>query len=286
MFSPRSWSNRIVLSLVLATLVVAGAATALVALAQQRPPVQVPPSKPTEGSPMQLTGSRWQWQRSEYSDDSTVVVRDPSRYTLEFLPDGRLAIRADCNQVLGRYSQNGSQLTIELGPSTLVACPPDSQADVFVRELPQVASHVFDGGNLVLNLKVDTGNMIFSPLARPELVGSEWRLVSYNNGRGAVVSVLPEPPASATFTAEGQIHGSAGCNTYRGSYTVSEETLSIGPLATTRMACAPPVMAQEQAFLQALESATQYCFEADRLVLRNAAGAMQAIFTPAGAAGR
>jgi heat shock protein HslJ len=234
---------------------------------------------------MQLSGSSWQWQRSEYADGSTVVVADPSRYTLEFLPAGRLAIRADCNQVLGSYTQDGQQLTVQLGPSTLVGCPTDSQADVFLRDLGGAATHVFDDGNLVLNLKVDSGNMIFSPLPRRELVGPTWQLLSYNNGRGAVVSVLPEPLANATFTAEGQVRGSAGCNTYRGAFTARGETLSIGPLATTRMACSPPVMQQEQAFLQALESATQYRFEANRLVLRNAEGAMQAIFAPVGATG-
>ena len=66
------------------------------------------------------------------SDDTTIAVGEPSKYTLQFQADGNVAIRADCNQVLGRYTTSGNaQLTIELGPSTLVGCPPGSQADVF-----------------------------------------------------------------------------------------------------------------------------------------------------------
>jgi heat shock protein HslJ len=96
-------------------------------------------------------------------DGSDTSVNDPSRYTLEFLPDGRLAIGADCNRATGQYNREGSGLTIALGPSTLAACPDDSQADDFLRYLEDVASFVIEDNTLYLNLRVDAGTMVFTP---------------------------------------------------------------------------------------------------------------------------
>ena len=57
-------------------------------------------------------------------------------------------------------------------------------------------------------------------------------------------------------------------------------SLAIGPLATTRLACAEPVMDQEQAFLTALQASTRYELTADRLTLRNDDGAIQVDLLP------
>ena len=63
-----------------------------------------------------------------------------------------------------------------------------------------------------------------------------------------------------------------------GPYQSAGSSLTIGPLATTRMLCAQPVMDQETAFLAALQKASQYQFESGRLMLRDATGATQATF--------
>ena len=55
-------------------------------------------------------------------------------------------------------------------------------------------------------------------------------------------------------------------------------SVSIGPLTTTRLACADEVMEQEQAYLAALQASTQYELTADRLTLRNDDGAIQVDF--------
>src|SRR3712207_8881650 len=49
-----------------------------------------------------------------------------------------------------------------------------------------------------------------------------FRSQSYNNGRGGVVSVLPEPPLTATFGEDGVVTGNAGCNLYRATYTSAD----------------------------------------------------------------
>jgi heat shock protein HslJ len=75
----------------------------------------------------------------------------------------------------------------------------------------------------------------------------------------------------ATF-AEGSVSGSTGCNRYMGQYTVDGETLEIGTLATTRMACAPPADAVEQEYVAALEQVTGWRIDDGELVLVDGSG--------------
>jgi heat shock protein HslJ len=116
---------------------------------------------PAAGEPQTLTGVVWKWEQFLESNDETLVVDDPSRYTLEFLPDGQVSILADCNQVRGSYTTDGSQLSIQLGPSTLMACPPGSLDSQYLQYLGEVVSYVFDGDKLALALRYDTGIMTF-----------------------------------------------------------------------------------------------------------------------------
>jgi heat shock protein HslJ len=115
----------------------------------------------TESDNETLNGVVWKWEQFLESNDNTVVVDDPDRYTLEFLADGTVAIQADCNQASGTYIVEGSNLTIEVGPTTLAMCPPGSLSDRYLQHLGQVVSHVFDGGMLALSLRYDTGIMTF-----------------------------------------------------------------------------------------------------------------------------
>jgi heat shock protein HslJ len=264
----------------LSALVLVGALAAMLAarVAAQTVPVQMPSPRPAPEPAGDPTQGTWQWVRTEYGDDSIVVALDPGRYTIAFGPDGRLAIRADCNQVVGTYTLQGPALTPRLGPGTLVGCPPDSQADVFVRDLGAVATYVFSGENLVLNMRLDTGNMIFEQQPAALLAETNWHVQSYNNGLAGVTSPLPQTQLTANFGSDGTVTGRAGCNTYRGSYTVEGGALSFGPLATTRMACPAPTMEQERAFLAALQATSQFSLTAERLTLRDGNGSTQVVF--------
>jgi heat shock protein HslJ len=75
---------------------------------------------------------------------------------------------------------------------------------------------------------------------------------------------IPGSEITAEFS-DGQVTGSAGCNTYTGNYrstrAAGRNTIEIDPLATTRMMCDQALMDQEGLYLTALESATQYTIE-------------------------
>ena len=71
---------------------------------------------------------------------------------------------------------------------------------------------------------------------------------------------------ASVVIADGQVAGSAGCNTYSGDVTSDGgQMLTVGPLINTQMACPEPIMEQETTYLQALQSALQWSYVAGQL---------------------
>ena len=60
------------------------------------------------------------------------------------------------------------------------------------------------------------------------------------------------------FEVDGSIKGNGGCNNFSGSLQMSEGELSVGELASTRMACPPEIMDREVAFMRALQDTAQF----------------------------
>src|SRR5829696_20391 len=110
-----------------------------------------------------LTGVRWAWQTCQGSDGTIVRPDDPSQYTVEFLPDGTLAIQVDCHHAVGTYTVDNSTVDLRIGERTTAICPPGALMDRFLRDLDQVTSHVFRGGKLYLALPMDAGVHAFAP---------------------------------------------------------------------------------------------------------------------------
>jgi heat shock protein HslJ len=245
----------------------------------QAPQVTAAAQPVPSGSGQQLMGTVWKWTTTQMNDGSSKTPSDPNQYLIEFLADGHVAVQADCNRVAGTYTVNSNQLAITLGPSTLAACPPGSLGDEFVKQLGNIGSYLFKGENLILEIKMDSGSMIFAPSAPAGVPGTSWEVISYNNGKQAVVSVINGSAISLNFGTDGQVSGNAGCNTYSGGYQASGNALKVGPLASTMMACDKPasVMDQEQQYLAALQNSATYEIAGDTLTIRDASGAMQVV---------
>ncbi len=113
------------------------------------------------GGDATLTGQVWEWgSAATDAPGSETVIPEPERYTIEFLDDGTISSKADCNQVNGEYtSPGGGALTITLGASTLVACPEDSMADAFLAGLAGTSSYAIENGQL--SLTTTAGTMTF-----------------------------------------------------------------------------------------------------------------------------
>jgi heat shock protein HslJ len=67
--------------------------------------------------------------------------------------------------------------------------------------------------------------------------------------------------------ADGRVSGRGGCNGYGGSYTLAGDALTFGPLAATKMACAPALMDQEQRYFDTLAKVTHYAVADDGALL-------------------
>jgi uncharacterized lipoprotein YbaY len=104
----------------------------------------------------EVEGILWQW-------DNTTVT-DPSRYTIEFLGDGSLAVQADCDRSRGSYTIGGATLTISGMAITLTACPGVSQDRAFLEQLSSVNGFHREGETLVLTHSVDPSEMNFVPV--------------------------------------------------------------------------------------------------------------------------
>jgi heat shock protein HslJ len=83
--------------------------------------------------------------------------------------------------------------------------------------------------------------------------------------------------------ANGQVTGTAGCNSFNASYQTSGNTISVGPTSGGMMMCAEPagVMEQESQFLAALQSAATFRITGDTLELRTAGDQIAVTFNRA-----
>jgi heat shock protein HslJ len=234
------------------------------------------PVVPTPPLPNSLVGRTWAWLET-VTPEATIGANDPTRYTVDFQADGTAAIKADCNTVLATYTTDGQSLTITPGPTTLVACPEDSQADQFIQQLSNAAVYFFQGDELFIDQFASAGTMRFVSLAATSSgpadesaggtpptgpAGQTFRVVSFGPA-GAETPVITGTQITALFDTEQQlVSGSSGCNTYTGSLNTATGAFAIGPLASTMMACAEPagIMEQETAFLAALGGATSFAW--------------------------
>ncbi|MFC1952049.1 META domain-containing protein [Chloroflexota bacterium] len=103
-----------------------------------------------------------------------------------------------------------------------------------------------------------------SAITASDLEGTAWILESYGEPEN-LKDILTDTEITAEFiSSEGTVKGSAGCNSYFGSYEVEGSQLSLpGPIAVTEMYCMEPegVMEQEQQYLEILQAAESYSTE-------------------------
>ena len=114
-----------------------------------------PPANP-------LTNINWLWTTlTETNPAGQSIIPNPENYNLVFHNDGSLFYKADCNLGNGTYTTSSSEMSITLGPATLVDCGEGSLSNQYMTLLGSVAAYAFEGGNLSLGLKNDAGSMGF-----------------------------------------------------------------------------------------------------------------------------
>jgi heat shock protein HslJ len=89
------------------------------------------------------------------------------------------------------------------------------------------------------------------PVIAGSLEGS-WVLADLNGGGApaAEVTLMFDPGDQGTS----RVAGKSGCNRFTGGWKQDGQSVTFGPLASTMMACPPPIMEVEQRFLKTLEA--------------------------------
>ena len=76
-----------------------------------------------------------------------------------------------------------------------------------------------------------------------------------------------------TLDEDGRAFGTSGCNHFTGGFTLDGAALRFGPVAGTRMACAPPAMAQDQHLHAAFDRVRGWRTDGTALLLTDEGGA-------------
>ena len=219
---------------------------------------------------LSLEGNLWGLKSVAGSDGQMADVIPDSEVTAEFVA-GQVSGSAGCNRYFGSYELSGNSLTMAgpFGITEMFCASPSGvmeQESQYITTLQEAASYEIDGDQLQIT-NADGQTILVYTLVQPtSLEGTLWLMLSYNNGKDALVSALLGTEITAEFM-DGTVSGSAGCNNYSAAYELDGDRISVGPAATTRMFCGEPegIMEQENQYLEALQSTATYEINADVL---------------------
>lgn len=201
------------------------------------------------------------------------------------LEDGTASGTGGCNRYSVSYTLDGDSLTFGAIASTFMAClgPAGDAEAAYLENLGAVALWASDGASLTLS-DASGAALLGYAAQEPASVVGDWIASGVNNGSGGVVSSAATSDVTATFSVDGELRGSDGCNDYSGTYEVDGDSIAIGPLVTTRKACVDEEVAQTAADYQlALAGATSWAItDTSNLELRDAEGSLQASYVPSG----
>jgi heat shock protein HslJ len=121
----------------------------------------------------------------------------------------------------------------------------------------------------------------------PELADTSWNVINYRLPSGSITNVWLTD-VTISFSADGTVSGSAGCNVYEGNWSVSGaldafesgvpdsndgQELILDSLSWTEMACEDDsIMEQEAEFLDLLQDAGRWVLIREEFNLRDAEG--------------
>jgi heat shock protein HslJ len=216
---------------------------------------------------------------------SPTVVEGDTVITLAFSADGTVSGSSGCNN-------NSSTFELELDGTltitspfavTMMNCPRGMDQESAYLAALQTAHSLAITEEGRLEVTFDSGQpfeekLVYVPGETP-LVGTQWVLLAFGDP-GSPTTGEGGTTVTAIFSVDGNVSGSGGCNTYAGSYEVSEDRISVGPLATTRKIC-PVGSEQESAYLEALGAAETFNLFGQRLSISYDNGGGILIYTSA-----
>jgi heat shock protein HslJ len=226
------------------------------------------PSPDSSGAAGSLVGPTWVVSTIGGSD--TVATARPM---MTFGADGQVTGTGGCNSYGGPYRLDGAAIDVGDLASTMMLCQDQSigtQETAFFAALGGAQTwRIDEAGNLLLN---GVSEIVATQRpVEPSASGAAALVGSWNLTQMGPTADFAHLQPTIEFTADGGVSGFAGCNTFTGSYTTDGSTLTLTPLATTKMACQRPGSAVESDYLGALSGVTGWAIQPDgRLFLDGA----------------
>ena len=223
-----------------------------------------PPTAPS------LEGSRW--VVTGFTLDGTGGPLPAGiRLTLDFDDAGGAGGTAGCNSYFGTVTSTAGGITVAGIGSTEMACEPEvmEREMRFLTALGRVTAFAREAGHLSLTAgdgAVSIDLAPFVPEADRPLAGTTWQLTTLIDGDSASSIIAGTTPTLEVDDLAGRLSGNTGCNSFFGPATFAEQTVSVGDLMSTKMACEPAVMAQETLVFEVLGAAATW--EIDGTTLR------------------
>jgi heat shock protein HslJ len=187
--------------------------------------------------------------------------------------DGTISINAGCNHISGRYTLSGDELSTHSLASTDMGCEQalmDQDAWLTGTVFASPLTAHLDGDTLTLSRPglqvVLRDRHVVSPDA--PLQGTAWQLDGLREG--SAVSSLPQGVRIPTLriAADGTVRLHTGCNSGGSDATIHGSVIALGPVVTTKMACADPAGQQlESAVLQVLTGDVSWSISEQTLTL-------------------
>lgn len=185
--------------------------------------------------------------------------------SLAFRADA-LSANAGCNTLNGGYTITDGTLEVAAMASTMMACTEELMAQdgwlaEFLASRPEIA---LDGDTLTLTGTEST--LTLDAVQDADVEGTTW-MITGTVANDAVSSIPRGAEPSLTIT-DGQAAIDTGCNSGSGSVEVTDTTLTFGPIATTRMACAPDLTDLEVTVLTVLDGEVGYEIDGASMSIR------------------
>lgn len=193
--------------------------------------------------------------------------------SLEFdFENSQVSGSGGCNRYSGAFTLEGDLFKAPVLASTMMMCMEANKEDLFTSTLSN------EGG---LNISLDKDILTFkdnnatvlefkkanattaenTTVTEENLVG-EWTL-SKINGDDAV-TLFGENPATFIYAQGGAVNGNAGCNNYGSNAVLEGDSITFGPILSTKMAC--PNLEGEQLFSTILSQPVEVAIKEGVLV--------------------
>jgi heat shock protein HslJ len=212
-------------------------------------------------------------------DGRTFVSTDVTGYdlvegsaiNLTFLANA-LSVDAGCNSLNGGFILDEGTITAEVLASTMMACDdPLMDQDTWLSDfLVSIPTITLDAS--VLTLSNSEATITLGEVDASELVDTVWNVTGIVAAE-AVSTVPAGSEASITIAPDGTVAVNAGCNTGSTTVEITNDTLTFGDIALTKMTCPPEQTELETAVLAALQGEVRYEINTNGLSLRSGADA-------------